>query len=75
MEKNTNAVTRMVGRSKYAVDVMWRLWDSHNSCWASVNSRSIWTSQMAVRRVRDNLISKGRDPATITVERVFVEVQ
>lgn len=72
---NTNTVTRKIGRSKYATDIMYRLWDAHNSCWITVNSRSIWTSRNSVDKVRENLIAKGRDPNTITVERVFVDVE
>lgn len=71
----TNQVTRRIARSKYATDLMYRLWDEHNSCWVIVNSRSIWQSKTSVEKIRDSLIDKGRDPNTITVERVFVEVK
>lgn len=70
----TNEVTRKIARSKFATDLMYRLWDAHNSCWLSVNSRTIWSSKNSVERIRDNLIAAGRDPSTITVERVFVEI-
>lgn len=71
----TNAVTRKIARSKYATDIMYRLWDAHNSCWITVNSRSIWSSKVSVEKIRESLITKGRDPTTIMVERVFVEVK
>lgn len=29
----------------------------------------------AVTKVRENLVAKGRDPDTITIERVFVDVE
>ena len=70
----TNEVTRRISRSKFATDVMYRLWDSYNSCWVVVNSRSIWSSKKSVEKIRANLIVTGRDPSTITVERVFVEM-
>lgn len=71
----TNEVTRKIGRSKYATDIMYRLWDAHNSCWITVNSRSIWSSKRSVENIRTRMVTEGRDPATITVERVFVEVK
>lgn len=70
----TNEVTRKIARSKYATDIMYRLWDSHNSCWLSVNSRTIWSSKTSVEKIRQNQIEAGRDPSTISVERVFVEI-
>lgn len=72
---NTGEVTRKIGRSMYAVDVMWRIWDSYNNVWISQSSRTIWASNKAATRVMDGLIAKGRDPATLAVKRVFVEVQ
>ncbi|WEU67411.1 hypothetical protein [Xanthomonas phage JGB6] len=69
---NTGAVTRKIGRSKLGVDLMYRLWDAHNSCWMSINSRSIWSSKLSVEKIREAQIKAGRDPATISVERVFV---
>lgn len=71
----TNAVTRKVARSKYATDVMYRVWDSYNSAWITVNSRSIWTSKTAVQKIIQSLVDKGRDPSTLELERVFVEVK
>lgn len=71
----TNEVTRKIARSKYATDIMYRLWDSHNSCWVSVNSRTIWSSKTSLEKIRQSLINAGRDPATITIERVFVETK
>lgn len=72
---NTNEVTRKIGRSKYGIDVMWRLWDEHNHVWITVNSRSIWSSKKSVEKIRDGLIAKGRNPDTISVERCFVEIK
>jgi hypothetical protein len=71
----TNQVTRKIGRSKYATDIMYRLWDSHNSCWITVNSRTIWSSKTSVEKIRESLVAKGRDPSTVSVERVFVELK
>ena len=71
----SNPVTKQIGRSKYAVDIMYRLWDSHNSCWVTVNSKSIWSIKRSVEKARDALIAKGRDPDTLSVERVWVELK
>lgn len=71
----TKEVTRKIARSKYATDIMYRLWDAHNSCWMAINSRSIWSNKTSVEKIRQSQIEAGRDPATITVERVFVEVK
>lgn len=70
----TKEVTRKVARSKFGTDIMYRLWDNHNSCWITINSRSIWSSKTSVEKIRQNQIDAGRDPATITVERVFVSI-
>lgn len=70
----TNEVTRRIKRSKMAIDIMYRLWDDHNYTWISVNSRTIWSSKSSVEKIRENLIKAGRDPSTISVERVFVEI-
>lgn len=70
----TKEVTRKIARSKYATDVMFRLWDVHNSCWVSFNSKTIWSKRSSVVKLRDGLIAKGRDPDSLTVERVMVEV-
>lgn len=72
---NTKEVTRKIARSKYATDVMFRLWDSHNSCWVSVNSRTVWSKRSSVDKIMANMVKAGRDPATLTVERVMVEVK
>lgn len=71
----TKEVTRRIARSKYATDIMYRLWDAHNSCWITINSRSIWSNKTSVEKIRLAQIAAGRDPSTITVERVFVEVK
>lgn len=71
----TKEVTRRVARSKFATDVMFRLWDIHNSCWVSINSRTVWSKRSSVEKIRSNLIDAGRDPDTLTVERVMVEVK
>lgn len=68
-------IVRKISRSKFAADVMYRIWDSHNSTWVSINSRSIWSSRASVDKIRNNLIAAGRDPSTITVERVLVEIK
>jgi hypothetical protein len=70
----TNEVTRKIARSKFATDIMYRLWDAHNHCWITSHSRSIWSSLTSVEKIRERLIDAGRDPSTITVERVFVEI-
>ena len=75
MATNTGITARKIGRSKYAVDIMFRLWDEHNSCWITMNSKSLWAQRNAVDKIRDKLIKDGRDPDTLTVERVFVEVK
>lgn len=72
---NTPEVTRRVARSMYAVDVMWRIWDSHNHAWISVKSRSIWATKSGAEKNRTALIEKGRNPDTLAVQRVFVEVK
>lgn len=71
---NTGEVTRKIARSIYAVDVMWRVWDSYNNVWISQSSRTIWASRKAADRVMEGLVKKGRDPKTLQVTRVFVEV-
>lgn len=70
----TNEVTRKIARSKFATDIMYRLWDDYNSCWLSSNSRTIWSSKLSVEKIRDRFIEAGRDPSTLIVERVFVEI-
>lgn len=62
-------------RSKFAIDVMYRLWDEHHSRWVMVSSRSIWVSKRLVEKLRDRLIEAGRNPDHLVVERVFVEVR
>ena len=71
----TKEITRRIARSKYATDVMFRLWDAYNSCWVTVSSRTVWAKRSSVERIRDGLIVKGRDPNHLTVERVMVEVK
>jgi len=71
----TKEVTRKIARSKYATDVMFRLWDAYNSCWVSINSRTVWSKRSSVDKIRTGLIAKGRDPDHLTVERVMVEVK
>lgn len=70
----TNEVTRKIGRSKFATDIMYRLWDSYNSCWISSNSKSIWSTKALAEKVLAGLIKAGRDQDTISIERVFVEL-
>jgi hypothetical protein len=62
-------------RSKFGVDIMYRLWDSHNSCWLARGSRTIWPTKSFVEKFREALIEEGRDADTVSVERVFVEVK
>ncbi len=64
-----------MARSKFATDLMWRLWDSVREEWVSHNNRSIWALQSTPAKHRDRLIEEGRNPDTLTVERVFVEVK
>lgn len=62
-------------RSKFAVDLMYRLWDEYHSCWVAKGSKTIWPTKSFVEKFRLQLIEEGRDPDTLTVERVFVEVK
>jgi len=75
MSSATAETTRKVARSKYGTDIMFRIWDSHNSTWVKVNGRSIWSSKGIVDRIIKGLIEKGRSPETLTRERVFVEIK
>jgi hypothetical protein len=71
----TAAMTRKIGRSKYAVDVMFRIWDNYNHRWMAVNGKTIWASRARIILVREKLVEQGRDPDTLEVTRVFVEVK
>lgn len=69
-------MTRTASRSKYAVDLMYRLWDSARSCWVSHQGKNIWGTRATPDRIRDRLIAQeGRNPDTLNVERVHVEVK
>lgn len=61
-------------RSKFATDLMFRLWDETRSQWVTHNSRSIWTTVGPVNTLRDRMVAEGRNPDTLTVERVTVKV-
>lgn len=65
----------MSARSKFAVDIMYRLWDEHHSCWVRHGTRSLWVLKTQVEKLRDKLIASGRNAAHLSVERVFVEVK
>lgn len=61
-------------RSKFATDVMHRLWDSARSCWVLYQGKSIWSMKATPEKYRERLIrEEGRNPDTLSVERVFVE--
>ena len=73
---SSKAVTnRKIRRSKYAVDIMYRLWDEHNSCWVTVNSKSLWSLEHTPEKIRERMIEQGRNPETLSVERVFVTLK
>lgn len=62
-------------RSKFATDIMWRLYDQARNCWVYHNGKSIWASKGSVEKVCARLVSEdGRSPETLSVERVTVEV-
>lgn len=65
----------MSARSKYGVDLMYRLWDSHKSRWVRRSARSIWSLKSQVERTRDAMIAEGRNPDHLTVEVVHVKVK
>lgn len=63
-------------RSKFATDLMWRLWDESRSCWVMHQGKTIWTTKATPEKHRARLIeAEGRNPDTLKVERVFVEVK
>ena len=69
-------ITATGKRSKFATDIMYRLWDEVRSCWVMYQGKTIWTSRKTPDRVRDKMIEEeGRNPDTIMVERVLVEVK
>lgn len=69
-------MAKIASRSKFAVDLFYRVWDEARSCWIVNQGKSIWATKGGAERVRDLLInSEGRNPATLSVERVFVEVR
>jgi hypothetical protein len=69
-------MTRTVSRSKFATDIFYRLWDETRSCWFMWQGRSIWGTRATPVAARERLIAEeGRNPDTLTVERVFVGVK
>jgi hypothetical protein len=54
---------------------MYRLWDEVHSTWVAHNGKSIWSMSSTPNKVRDRLIAGGRNPDTLKVERVHVEVK
>lgn len=68
-------MTRSVSRSKFAVDIMYRLWDETRQCWVTSQGRSIWATRGPVETLRDKMIEEGRNPTTLQAERVLVKVQ
>lgn len=62
-------------RSKFATDLCFRLWDETHSRWVVHNGRSIWSTRGAVERLLDKMVAQGRNPATLSIERVHVKVQ
>jgi len=66
-------MSRTVSRSKFAVDLMHRLWDSARNCWVTHQGKTIWSTRATPDRIRDRLIAEGRNPDTLSVERVHVE--
>ena len=65
---------RPVSRSKYAIDIMFRVWDSANSGWVVHQGRSIWGSSGAPSNIIKKLVEAGRNPETLAVERVYVSL-
>lgn len=63
-----------ISRSKHAIDVMHRIWDSVHSGWVTYQGRTIWTSPVAPNKAVEKLIASGRNPETLKVERVYVSV-
>lgn len=61
-------------RSKFATDLFYRLWDDANSRWIVHNGRSIWATRGVVENLIERLTNQGRNPATLSVERVHVKV-
>lgn len=68
-------MTSRASRSKFAVDLMYRLFDEVQSRWIIYQGRSIWGTRTTPERVKDKMVQEGRDPSTLNVERVFVEVK
>ncbi len=66
---------RSVARSKFATDIFYRLWDEARSCWVNHQGKNIWATRSTPDRIRDRMIEEGRTPASLSVERVFVEVK
>lgn len=65
---------RPVARSKYAVDLFYRIWDSANSGWVVHQSRSVWSTRSAPTNIIEKMVAAGRNPDTLNVERVYVSV-
>lgn len=68
-------MSRTASRSKYAVDLFWRLWDEPRSRWVNYQGKSMWTLRSTVEKIRQRMIDEGRNPSTLTIERVQVEVK
>lgn len=64
----------MKPRSKFGIDIMYRLWDSHRSCWAKSSGRTLWLMRQQVERIREQMIAAGRNPDHLTVEAVQVGI-
>lgn len=63
-----------VKRSKWAIDIKFRLWDDFHQRWHSAAGKDMWSTKSRVNNLRDEMIAKGRDPRTLSVERVKVEI-
>lgn len=62
-------------RSKFAGEIMFRVWDDFHSSWLSVSGRSIWATFKPAEKAREKAIAAGRNPDTLKVEQVIVEIK
>lgn len=62
-------------RSKFAIDIMYRVYDSAHGRWIHFQGKTIWSSRTTPDKIRARMIEvDGRGPDTLSVERVFVSV-
>ena len=62
-------------RSKFAMDIMFRLFDETHSRWVAHQGKNIWSARHTVEKLRERMVAEGRNPETLSIERVFVEVK